>query len=1414
MPPQNSNYKIKDVKIISWNAAAVFQRGDKKNVKRAELMKLLDDENPDILCIQESHIVPSGGRNKEHNEFIVPGYQVFRFDVPGIHCEISKTSKSEGNSHTNDTTNRGVCVLVKDRIVARNVKKECFCFGMWQTVEILQPGKNETAFHITNLYIRPGVPIKNKVYDKWNEIEKLFNSYDTHIITGDFNRHCLSFNENRNPNAYMIGEADLLDRLFLDKNYEVLNSGEITHIPRAKGQKESAIDGTLVRGDNLIGKCHWEILDDLNGSDHFPQKITINDYVIIKPAEGNTTLEFKDYKADWVKYRDRYVPNMEELDKVKGGAQTGIWLTSHVNSIVQTQSIPNNHKYLNKPVPEAKERKRTDWFWDESCTRAKKERNRLLRIWQKDRSNDEKNQQYRIAQKKFIGLIKTAQRKANLDVLESIDPLTNSKDAWKKIKALEGKPDNKIKVGNLKKGNNFCSSDFEKAEHLKNHYVKTSSDENLLPEFLAKKREREKTEEYQKINRKKPNDLQHSYNKPFTMKDMMRQLKKKNKRSAAGKDGITYKMIRYAPLCVREALLRIYNDIWETGVIPPEFKEGIILPILKPGKPSNEASSYRPITLTPHVAKLLESMVKFRLSNFLEAKGIITPTNSGFQCKREVMDQLARLDRIVRNNAYGKVDKETGLSDLGGTGMTGAVFLDVKAAFDTADHFTILKHLDKYGINGNMYNFCLDFLKGRTFQVRVGNSLSTKGNPTNGVPQGSVLSPTLFLLSINEIDKVITKEKDGIITEILCYADDTALVFTLPKNAYRKNVKMKCEQWMSEQTNKVIEALQEIGYRVNKEKTQAIILNNVMNVKENNRGIVYKRGSLKRDTLKKELKCKRGKGYHRPKNVSIWRLTIGNTIIHTQREVKYLGVIFDTHYNFKAHLKEKYKSGLSALNIIRRVAGWGGFRKSPRLLRGISKGLLESRLHYGAEITGGCDNKAEQNRNDSLIYRARAIIAGAKWGTKKEALDMFLGELSPEMTREYMKCRYLARKLTSKTHFSQYLKGEEYRKNSAKFEVLNPVTFEKHEIQQGGLFRDTVARWTKLGLDGNLAAEIDLTNKSTSEEWPELEIDTSLHKKINKESNEIVIRKEMQWVQNTYTDFFKIYTDGSRGPAKENEKIQVTGLGIHAPAQAPYTEGEINEAARSSDNLAIASVEMIAIGRAMELLKGDEHSDYMIKELPKKAVIFSDSLSALQALKSENLDKGRSDLMSRVRHNHAQLVKEKDMQVVVAWVPSHVGIDGNEKADTLAKQGAELVHKEFDVKLGYTEIKSLIHASFKEEVNENWKKSNHPSTNYIEKVQHKRYPLAKQYVKRNRLILNKPACMLDKNAKCEVCESVKLSVQHIVMECKKYDQNRNILKNAYSEEGVQFSLKNVLDIFPAHNLIKENLEYINSIDNI
>ena len=108
----------------------------------------------------------------------------------------------------------------------------------------------------------------------------------------------------------------------------------------------------------------------------------------------------------------------------------------------------------------------------------------------------------------------------------------------------------------------------------------------------------------------------------------------------------------------------------------------------------------------------------------------------------------------------------------------------------------------------------------------------------------------------------------------------------------------------------------------------------------------------------------------------------------------------------------------------------------------------------------------------------------------------------------------------------------------------------------------------------------------------------------------------------------------------------------------------------------------------------------------------------------------------------------------------------------------------------------------------------HPSSKYIEKVQHKKFPLANKYKKRNRLILNKHSCMLQQEPKCDECEGVKLTVEHIVMECKKYETDRNILRSAYCEEGIQFSLKNILDVFPAHELMSRNLEFINSMENI
>ena len=74
--------------------------------------------------------------------------------------------------------------------------------------------------------------------------------------------------------------------------------------------------------------------------------------------------------------------------------------------------------------------------------------------------------------------------------------------------------------------------------------------------------------------------------------------------------------------------------------------------------------------------------------------------------------------------------------------------------------------------------------------------------------------------------------------------------------------------------------------------------------------------------------------------------------------------------------------------------------------------------------------------------------------------------------------------------------------------------------------------------------------------------------------------------------------------------------------------------------------------------------------------------------------------------------------------------------------------------------------------------------------------------------------MLQQEPKCDEWEGVDMTVEHIVMECKRYETDRNILRLAYSEEGIQFTLKNILDVFPAHELMSKKQIYINNMDNI
>ena len=120
------------------------------------------------------------------------------------------------------------------------------------------------------------------------------------------------------------------------------------------------------------------------------------------------------------------------------------------------------------------------------------------------------------------------------------------------------------------------------------------------------------------------------YNKPFSLSDLTDSLHKSND-TATGPDDIHYQLLKHLPDVSMHALLSIFNRIWETGILPPSWKEAIVIPIAKPGKDSSNATNYRPIALTSCVCKTLERMINTRLVWFLESNNLVTNLQSGFQ---------------------------------------------------------------------------------------------------------------------------------------------------------------------------------------------------------------------------------------------------------------------------------------------------------------------------------------------------------------------------------------------------------------------------------------------------------------------------------------------------------------------------------------------------------------------------------------------------------------------------------------------------------------------------------------------------------------------------------------------------------------------------------------------------------------
>ncbi|KAH7946002.1 hypothetical protein HPB49_018844 [Dermacentor silvarum] len=197
----------------------------------------------------------------------------------------------------------------------------------------------------------------------------------------------------------------------------------------------------------------------------------------------------------------------------------------------------------------------------------------------------------------------------------------------------------------------------------------------------------------------------------FTIGELRTVLASRRRRSAPGSDGVTYQMLRNFDSDQLHHLLDAYNAVWRSGVIPREWSEAVVVPLLKNGKPPRDPASYRPVSLTSAAGKVLEAMALRRLEWIAAVLDILAAEQSGFRRLRASADSLA--------------DVVTTLVEAKHRGDASYfVLLDVMSAFDQLPHATILDALCAMGVSGRLVAYVGAFLSGRTMRVRVGGALS------------------------------------------------------------------------------------------------------------------------------------------------------------------------------------------------------------------------------------------------------------------------------------------------------------------------------------------------------------------------------------------------------------------------------------------------------------------------------------------------------------------------------------------------------------------------------------------------------------------------------------------------------------------------------------------------------------------
>ena len=353
-----------------------------------------------------------------------------------------------------------------------------------------------------------------------------------------------------------------------------------------------------------------------------------------------------------------------------------------------------------------------------------------------------------------IEAIREAKQESWKEVLEEALCAEDESKLWSVAKQLNGTPDINSPNEVLVHQGRRITSHRKKADCFVNHYASVSS---------------LKFTEADKItNRKAKSLLKHpavgekKACQDFSMKDLQAAIRKMRRKGAPGPDDIPPAFLKELGPEALKVLLGIYNESFWNAACPQIWRTAIIVPLLKAGKPSGALKSYRPVSLTSCVVKLMERLVAERIYHIMETGNHFSKLQAGFRRGRSCEDQILKLTQAIENGFQKKRMERSVL-----------VLLDFSAAFDTVWRQRLLLSMSEQGIPLQIIRWIASFLDNRQARVRFGDGLSKARIMRQGLPQGSVLSPLLFIMYIDNLAKLLPDSET-----ISMFADDVSILST------------------------------------------------------------------------------------------------------------------------------------------------------------------------------------------------------------------------------------------------------------------------------------------------------------------------------------------------------------------------------------------------------------------------------------------------------------------------------------------------------------------------------------------------------------------------------------------------------------------------------------------------------------